>query len=107
MPEIDIWYNQVDVDKLIGHLAPYDADELGSWIERKAHRRTGRGASTKLTQLLADGRRTIIEDPPFRTHLQAVGDTDPEAIIAGPPTSSRRSPSSVSAKHPPSRRAAT
>jgi hypothetical protein len=81
MPEIDIWYDRVDVDKLNGHLAPYDADELGSWIERKARKRTSRGASTKLTQVV-DGRRTIIEDPPFRTHLQAVGDTDPEAIMA-------------------------
>ena len=81
MPEIDIWYDRVDVDELIGYLAPYDADELGSWIERKAHKRTSRGASTKLTQVV-DGHRTIIEDPPFRTHLQAVGDTDPEAIVA-------------------------
>jgi hypothetical protein len=81
MPEIDIWYDRVDVDNLIGHLAPYDADELGSWIERKAIKRTSRGASTKLTEVV-DGRRTIIEDPPFRTHLQPVGDTDPEAIMA-------------------------
>jgi hypothetical protein len=28
MPEIDIWYDRVDVDKLIGHLAPHDADEV-------------------------------------------------------------------------------
>jgi uncharacterized protein (DUF2252 family) len=81
MPEIDIWYDRVDVDDLIGHLAPYDADEVGSWIERKARRRTSRGASAKLTQLV-DGRRTIIEDPPSRTHLKSVGDTDPEAIMA-------------------------
>ena len=86
MPEIDIWYDRVDFDKLIGHLAPYDTDEVGSWIERKARRRTSRGASTKLTQV-ADGRRTIVEDPPFRTHMQAVGDTDPEAIMA--PTGDR------------------
>ena len=106
MPEIDIWYDWVDVDKLIGHLAPYDSDELGGGSERKARRCTGRGASTELTQV-ADGRRTIIENPPLRTHLQAVGDTDPEAIMAGPPTSWRRSPSSVSAQHLPSRWAAT
>jgi Uncharacterized protein conserved in bacteria (DUF2252) len=81
MPETDIWYDRVDVDDLIGYLAPYDADEVGSWIERKAHRRTSRGASTKRTRVV-DGRRTIIEDPPFRTHVQAVGDTDPEAIMA-------------------------
>ena len=81
MPETDIWYDRVDVDDLIGYLAPYDADEVGSWIERRAHRRTSRGASTKLTQVV-DGRRTIIEDPPFRTHVAGVGDTDPEAIVA-------------------------
>src|ERR1700748_337597 len=45
MPEIDIWYDRVVVDDLIDYLAPYDADELGSWIERKARRRTSRGAS--------------------------------------------------------------
>lgn len=60
-----------------GHLAPYGSDELGGGSERRARRRTGRGASTELTQV-ADGRRTIIENPPLRTHLQAVGDMDPE-----------------------------
>ena len=83
MPEIDIWYDWVDGDKLIGHLAPYGSDELGGGSERRARRRTGRGASTELTQV-ADGRRTIIENPPLRTHLQAVGDTDPEVISGGP-----------------------
>ena len=73
MLEIDIWYDWVDGDKLIGHLAPYDPDELGGGSERKARRCTGRGASTELTQV-ADGRRTIIENPPLRTHVQAVGD---------------------------------
>ncbi len=34
------------------------------------------------TALESSRRRTIIEDPPFRTPLQAVGDTDPEAIMA-------------------------
>ena len=106
MPEIDIWYDWVDGDKTDGHLAPYGSDELGGGSERRARRRTGRGASTELTQV-ADGRRTIIENPPLRTHLQAVGDMDPEVTVAGPPTSCRRSPSSVSAQHLPSRWAAT
>ena len=43
MPEINIWYDWVDVDKLIGHLAPYGSDELGGGGERRARRRTGRG----------------------------------------------------------------
>ena len=81
MPEIDIWYDRVDVDELVGQLAPYDADEVASHIERKATRRTSRGASTKLTTVV-DGRRTIVEDPPFRTHVRTADDADTDSVIA-------------------------
>jgi len=81
MPEIDIWYDRVDVDELVGQLAPYDADEVGSHIERKATRRTSRGASRKLTTVV-DGRRTIVEDPPFRTHVRTAQDADTDSILA-------------------------
>ena len=106
MLEIDIWYDWVDGDKLIGHLAPYDPDELGGGSERKARRCTGRGASTELTQV-ADGRRTIIETHPCAPTCRRWAIRTPEAIMAGPPTSWRHSPSSVSAKHLPSCWAAT
>src|SRR6202165_5427213 len=56
VPEIDIWYDRVDVDELVGQLAPYDADEIGGQIDSHARKRTSRGASKKLTALI-DGRR--------------------------------------------------
>jgi hypothetical protein len=72
MPEIDIWYDSVDVDKLIGHLAPYDSDQLSGRSERRACRRTGRGASTELTKV-ADGSRTIIGKPTLAHPLAGGG----------------------------------
>jgi hypothetical protein len=33
MPEIDIWYDRIDVEDLVDHLAPYDADEIGGHID--------------------------------------------------------------------------
>jgi hypothetical protein len=81
VPEIDIWYDRVDVDELVGQLAPYDADEIGGQIDSQARKRTSRGASKKLTALI-DGRRRIIEDPPFRTHILGDDDVDPDLIDA-------------------------
>ena len=41
MPEIDIWYDRFDVEELVGHLAPYDADEIGGdQIGSQARKRT-------------------------------------------------------------------
>jgi len=79
VPEIDIWYDRVDVDELIGQLAPYDADEIGGQIDSQARKRTSRGASKKLTTLV-DGRRRIIEDPPFRTQSWATMMSTPDLI---------------------------
>jgi uncharacterized protein (DUF2252 family) len=81
VPEIDIWYDRVDVDELIGQLARYDADEIGGEIDSQARKRTSRGASKKLTTLI-DDRRRIIEDPPFRTHILGDDDVDPDLIDA-------------------------
>ena len=81
MPEIDIWYDRFDVEELVGHLAPYDADEIGDQIGSQARKRTSRGASKKLTTVV-DGHRKIIEDPPFRTHALSDEDVDPDLIAA-------------------------
>ena len=81
MPEIDIWYDRFDVEELVGHLAPYDADEIGDQIGSQARKRTSRGASKKLTTVV-DGHRKIIEDPPFRTHVLSDEDVDPDVIAA-------------------------
>ncbi|WP_373453781.1 DUF2252 domain-containing protein [Rhodococcus sp. 05-2255-1e] len=81
-PEIDIWYDRIDVDGLLGHFSSGIARHAEKLIETKAERRTSRGASRKFTET-RDGRRRIREDPPFRTH---VGDSQIElvqAVIAG------------------------
>ncbi|MDV7987901.1 DUF2252 domain-containing protein [Rhodococcus sp. IEGM 1374] len=81
-PEIDIWYDRIDVAGLLGHFSSGIARHAEKLIETKAERRTSRGASRKFTET-RDGRRRIREDPPFRTH---VGDSQIElvqAVIAG------------------------
>ncbi|MBJ7338973.1 DUF2252 domain-containing protein [Mycolicibacterium sp.] len=80
MPEIDIWYDRIVVDDLIQDLAPYDANEVGSHLESQLRKRTSRGASKKLTAVV-DGRRRIVEDPPFRTHAFGEADADPDEIF--------------------------
>jgi uncharacterized protein (DUF2252 family) len=85
-PEIDIWYDRIDVDRLLGYFTPDTALRAGQMIENKAQRRTSRGASRKLTEMV-DGRRRIREEPPFRTH---VGDNQVELVtevVAGYSTS--------------------
>jgi uncharacterized protein (DUF2252 family) len=80
MPEIDIWYDRIYVEELLTYLAPDDADEVGTQIESELGKRTSRGASRKLTTVV-DGRRTISEDPPFRTHAFSEADADPDVIF--------------------------
>jgi len=80
MPEIDIWYDRIVVDDLLRYLAPYDADEVGGQLESQLRKRTSRGASKKLTTVV-DGRRRIVEDPPFRTHAFSDADADPDRIF--------------------------
>jgi uncharacterized protein (DUF2252 family) len=80
MPEIDIWYDQFDVEALLMELAPYDSDEVGSQLESQLQKRTSRGALKKLTAVV-DGHRAIIEDPPFRTHVLSTTDADPDAVF--------------------------
>jgi uncharacterized protein (DUF2252 family) len=68
--QLDIWYDRVTVDALIGLFRPADQDRAVSHIARQARRRTSAGAARKLTEQI-DGRLRITEDPPLRTHLAA------------------------------------
>lgn len=70
MPEIDVWYDRVDVGQLIEYTAQDDEDRLDAMIDKQARKRSSRGASKKLTNVV-DGQRMISEDPPFRTHALA------------------------------------
>ncbi len=68
MPELDIWYDGMHVDNLVGYFEPADRGRVSIHIERKRQRRTSRGAFAKLTTL-AHGRPRITEDPPLRVTI--------------------------------------
>jgi uncharacterized protein (DUF2252 family) len=65
MPELDIWYDAMHVERLIKYFEPADRDAVKVHIEKKKKRRTSRGAFAKLTEM-TNGRPRITEDPPLR-----------------------------------------
>ena len=68
MPELDIWYDGMHVDRLISYFAPADRGRVSIHIEKKRKRRTSRGAFAKLTTM-THGRPRITEDPPIRVTI--------------------------------------
>jgi uncharacterized protein (DUF2252 family) len=78
LPELDIWYDSIHADSLIGYFEPADQGRVSIHIEKKRQRRTSRGALAKLTTM-AEGRPRITEDPPIRVTL----DDQEQADIVG------------------------
>jgi uncharacterized protein (DUF2252 family) len=68
MPELDIWYDGIHVDSLLGYFDPADRGRVSIHIEKQKDRRTSRGAFARLTTM-AGGRPRINEDPPIRTTI--------------------------------------
>jgi uncharacterized protein (DUF2252 family) len=68
MPELDIWYDGMHVDSLVGYFEPADRGRVSIHIERQSKRRTSRGSFAKLTTM-ANGRPRITEDPPLRVTI--------------------------------------
>jgi uncharacterized protein (DUF2252 family) len=66
--QLDIWYDRVTVDDLIGVFKGAERERIATRIRKQAHRRTSRGAAAKLTTVV-DGHLRITEDPPVRVHL--------------------------------------
>jgi len=67
--ELDIWYDLVDVHRLLAVFTEPTARERASaYIGRQARRRTSRAAFEKLTELTG-GQLRITENRPFRVHL--------------------------------------
>jgi uncharacterized protein (DUF2252 family) len=64
-PELDIWYDSLHVDSLLGSFEPADRGRVSVHVEKKRKRRTSRGAFTRLTAM-AHGRPRITEEPPLR-----------------------------------------
>ncbi|GED98336.1 DUF2252 domain-containing protein [Gordonia crocea] len=68
-PEIDIWTDIAEFDRLVQYAVPADDQErTGRILEKRAAKRTSRGALDKLT-VVADGRRQIVEKHPYRVHV--------------------------------------
>jgi uncharacterized protein (DUF2252 family) len=78
MPELDIWYDGMHVDSLVGYFEPADRGRVSIHIERKRDRRTSRGAFAKLTAM-AHGRPRITEDPPLRV---TISDSEQADLVA-------------------------
>ena len=64
---LDIWYDLIAVDQFLDVFAEPDKIRAAAHIERKARKRTHRGAFKKLTEH-RDGHLRITEDPPIRQH---------------------------------------
>jgi uncharacterized protein (DUF2252 family) len=80
MSELGVWYDRIDASTPLASLAKRDRREISAQIKKQAKLRTSAGAFRKMTEI-RDGRRHIIEDPPFRVHLDRPADLD-EADLA-------------------------
>ncbi|MGO8894897.1 MAG: DUF2252 domain-containing protein [Streptosporangiaceae bacterium] len=77
MPELDIWYDSMHVDRLTSYFEPADRGRVSIHIEKKRKRRTSRGAFAKLTTM-THGRPRITEDPPIRV---TIGDDEQADLV--------------------------
>lgn len=67
--QLDIWYDLITVDQLIGVFSDADQARASSHIAKKSRQRTSAGAARRLTEYI-DGRLRITEQPPIRVHLK-------------------------------------
>jgi uncharacterized protein (DUF2252 family) len=77
MPELDIWYDGIHADHLIGYFEPADRGRVSVHIEKKRETRTSRGAFARLTTM-AHGRPRITQEPPLRV---ALGDDEQADVV--------------------------
>jgi uncharacterized protein (DUF2252 family) len=68
MPEIDIWYDGMKVDRFIDYFDTADRGQVEVWYEKGKETRTSRGAFRKLTTV-ARGRPRITAQPPLRVTI--------------------------------------
>src|SRR5215472_3045558 len=100
MPELDIWYDGMHVDRLVSYFEPADRGLVSIHIEKKRERRTSRGAFAKLTEM-AHGRPRITEDPPIRVTVSDDGQADlVDHLLAGYRLTSRRTGGACSTSSP-------
>jgi len=65
--QMEIWYDAIHHDELLGSFSKTARRDAERFIERKGRKATSKGAFRKLTKV-HHGRRRIVEDPPALTH---------------------------------------
>lgn len=68
MDELDVWYEQVPLDRFVEFFVPEERERHVKEISKEARRRTNRGAARKLIEVV-DGEPRITEQPPFRVRV--------------------------------------
>lgn len=66
--QMEIWYDSIYVDQLLGYFGGKRRKRVAALIDRQGRRRTNVGAFEKLTAVV-DGRRRILEEPPRLAHF--------------------------------------
>lgn len=72
MCALDVWYQHIDIEQLMGMVKP-KGWELLQKEEKKASRRTSEGVFPKLTEVV-DGQYRIKDEPPLIDHVVDQGD---------------------------------
>lgn len=66
--ELTVWYDLVTSDELSELFVPEERERAARLLQKRAERRTSRGAARKLTEVV-NGRTRIVDDPPIRMRL--------------------------------------
>ena len=80
MGELEIWYDQVPLDRFVDFFVPEEREDIVRDISVEARRRTSRGAARKLVRVV-DGAPRIVEDPPFRVRVDDPDERAGDAAI--------------------------
>ena len=66
--ELEVWYDQVPVERFVDFFVPEERDLITRTIAERAAKRTSRGAARKLVEFV-DGEARIVDHPPFRVRI--------------------------------------
>ena len=67
--ELDVWYEQVRLDRFVDFFVAEERGEIAHDIEHEARKRTSRRAAKKLVRVV-DGDARIVDNPPFRIRIE-------------------------------------
>ena len=79
--ELDIWYEQVRLDRFVDFFVAEERSEIALDIEKEARKKTSRGAAKKLVRF-DDGVARIVDNPPFRVRIEDAAErAEDQAIV--------------------------